>query len=104
MTGAADAMDGVSAITTALESESDMHINELLNSEKMRTKQVKPELDAEQLGKKGALQQHEAEETKKRLSDGNKEQNAVPLPAAPPPNKKQRIASMPACNQRRVWR
>jgi hypothetical protein len=66
------------------------HINKLLNAEKMRTKQVTPELDAERLGKKDVLQQHVAEKTKKRLSDGNKEQNTVPLPAALPPNKKQK--------------
>jgi hypothetical protein len=66
------------------------HTNTLLNAEKMRSKQVTPELDAERLGKKEALQQHVAEQTKKRLSDGDKEQNAVPFPAAPPPNKKQR--------------
>jgi hypothetical protein len=76
-------------------------INKLLTSEKMRTKQVTPELDAERLGKKDALQQHVAEQTKKRLSDGNKEQNAVPAAASrmqchrqnavqSPPNKKQK--------------
>ena len=57
-------------------------INKLLTSEKMRTKQVTPELDAERLGKKDALQQHVAEQTKKRLSDGNEQQNAVPSPAS----------------------
>jgi len=31
-----------------------------------------------------------AEQTKKRLSDEINEQNAVPLPSAPPPNKKQK--------------
>jgi hypothetical protein len=67
------------------------HINKLLNAEDMRTKQVTPELDAEGLGKEDALQQpvrlgerlaalHVAKQTKKRLSDGNKEQNAVPMP------------------------
>ena len=39
---------------------------------------------------KDALQQHAAEKAKKRVSDGNKEQNAVPLSAAPLPNKKQK--------------
>jgi hypothetical protein len=66
------------------------HINKLLNSEKMKTKQMTLELDAERLGKKDALQQHVTEQTKKRLSGGDKEQNAVPLPAALPPNKKQK--------------
>ena len=66
------------------------HINKLLNAETMKIKQVTPELDAERLGNKDALQRHVAEQTKKRLSDGNKEQNAVPLPSAPPPNKKQK--------------
>ena len=40
------------------------HMNKLLNSEKMRTKQVTPELDAERLGKEDALQQHAGEQTK----------------------------------------
>jgi hypothetical protein len=40
-----------------------------LNSEKMRRKKVTPELDAERLGKKDTLQQHVADQTKKRLSD-----------------------------------
>ena len=62
--------------------------NKLLNAEKMRTNQVTQELDAERLGMEDALQQHVTEQTKKRVSDGNKEQNAVPLPAAPSPNKK----------------
>jgi hypothetical protein len=70
--------------------QSNDHINKLLNSEKMKTKQMTLELDAERLGKKDALQQHVTEQTKKRLSGGDKEQNAVPLPAALPPNKKQK--------------
>jgi len=45
------------------------------------------ELD-ERLVKEDEQQQHVAEQTKKRLSDGNKEQNAVP--AAAPPNKRQK--------------
>jgi formylmethanofuran dehydrogenase subunit D len=66
------------------------HINKLLNIEKMRTKQVTPELDAFFLAKKDALQQHVAEQTKESLSEGNKENSGVPLPAAPPLNKKQK--------------
>ena len=53
------------------------HINKLLNSKKIRTKQVTSEFDAERLGKKDALQQHVAEQTKKRLSDGDKEQEST---------------------------
>jgi hypothetical protein len=56
----------------------------------MKTKQVTPELDAERFGKKDALQQHVAEQTKRRFSYGIKKQNALPLPAALPPNKKQK--------------
>ncbi len=71
-------------------------INQLLNAEKLRTKQVTQELDdalaslweadvpAERNGKEGALQQLVAEQTKHSLSDGNKEQNAVLLLAAAP--------------------
>jgi hypothetical protein len=40
------------------------------------------------LVKEDALQKHVAEQTKKRLSDGKKEQNAVS--AAAPPNKRQK--------------
>ena len=66
------------------------HINKLLSAQKMKTTQETPELDAERLGKEDALLQHMGEQTKKRLSDENKEQNPGPLPAAPPPNKKQK--------------
>ena len=66
------------------------HINKLFNVEKMKSKQVTTELNTERLGKDDALQQHVTEQTKKRLSDGNKDQNAVPLAAALPSNKKQK--------------
>ena len=85
------------------------HINKLLNSKKMRTKQVTPEFDAERLGKKDALQQHVTDQTKKRLSDGDKEQDAVSLPAELPPSKKQNqnvsdktVMQTPACSNRCV--
>ena len=61
-------------------------INKLLNAEKMSAKQ---ELDAERIGKEDVLQQHVAQQTKKRVSGGSKEQNAEPS-AAVPPNKKQK--------------
>jgi hypothetical protein len=66
----------------------------------MSANQATQELDVERLGKEGALQQLVAEQTKQRLSDGNKEQNAVPLPAASPPNKKHK-QNMPdqVCDQ-----
>ena len=48
------------------------------------------DVPAERLGKEDALQQLVAEQTKQRLSDGNKEQHAVLLTAAAPPNKKQK--------------
>jgi hypothetical protein len=48
------------------------HINKLLNSEKMWTKQVTPEFDAERLGKKEALQQNVAEQTKKTFGRGQR--------------------------------
>ena len=38
------------------------HINKPLKAEKMRTRQVTQELDAERLGKEDALQQHVAEQ------------------------------------------
>jgi len=63
------------------------HINKLLSAQKMKTTQETPELDAERPGKKDALQQHVTEQTKKRLAE---DQNAVPLPSASPPNKKQK--------------
>ena len=49
-----------------------------------------PELDTERLGKKVALQHDVAEQTKRKLCDGNNEQITVPLPAASPPNKNQK--------------
>ena len=48
------------------------HINELLNSEKMRTKQVTPELDAEMLGKKVALHHDLAEHTRRDFQTGTR--------------------------------
>ncbi len=60
-------------------------INKLLNTEKMRATQLTQELD-ERLVNEDELQQHVAEQAKKRLSDGNTEQNAVPA-SAPPNNK-----------------
>jgi hypothetical protein len=64
-------------------------INKLLNAEKMSAKQATQELDAERIGKEVVLQQHVAQQTKKRVSGGSKEQNAEPSAAAPP-NKKQK--------------
>ena len=64
-------------------------INKLLNTEKMSAKQATQELDAERIGKEDVLQQHVAQQTKKRVSGGSKEQNAEPSAAAPP-NKKQK--------------
>ena len=64
-------------------------INKLLNAEKMSAKQATQELDAERIGKEDVLQQHVAQQTKKRVSGGSKEQNAEPSAAAPP-NKKQK--------------
>ncbi len=53
------------------------HINKLLNAEK-RTKQVTPELiNTKSLGEEDALQQRVTQQTNKRDSEGNKEQNAV---------------------------
>ena len=48
-------------------------IKKLLITEKMSAKQATQELDVERLEKEGALQQHVAEQSKKRVSDGNKE-------------------------------
>jgi hypothetical protein len=48
-------------------------INKLLITEKMSAKQATQELDVERLGKEGTLQQLVTEQTKQRLSDGNKE-------------------------------
>ena len=64
-------------------------INKLLNAEKMGAKEATQELDAERIGKEDVLQQHVAQQTKKRVSGGSKEQNAEPWAAAPP-NKKQK--------------
>jgi hypothetical protein len=71
-------------------------INKLRNAEKMRAKQATQELDAERIGKEDVLQQHVAQQTKKRVSGGSssKEQkkrkkNAEPSAAALP-NKKQK--------------
>ena len=64
-------------------------INKLLNAETMSAKQATQELDAERIGKEDVLQQHVAQQTKKRVSGGSKEQNAEPSAAAPP-NKKQK--------------
>ena len=64
-------------------------INKLLNTGKMSAKQATQELDAERIGKEDVLQQHVAQQTKKRVSGGSKQQNAEPSAAAPP-NKKQK--------------
>jgi hypothetical protein len=64
-------------------------INKLRNAEKMSAKQMAQELDAERIGKEDVLQQHVAQQTKKRVSGGSKEQTAEPSAAAPP-NKKQK--------------
>jgi hypothetical protein len=47
------------------------------NDTEKRNKQGTPGLDAERLGEADALQQRVTQQTKKRVSDGNKEQNAV---------------------------
>jgi hypothetical protein len=73
-------------------------INKLLKAEKMSAKQATQELDAERIGKEDVLQQHVAQQTKKRVSGGSKDQNAEPSAAAPPNKKQKHNMSGKACD------